>query len=77
MFWSRLRVLKFAPMSVLLPSSLWRALRKYEQNKMTRKQSELLRERASGLKYISARQFVFFSARKMHYNARQSDKNYM
>lgn len=44
---------------------------------MTRKQSEPLRERASGLKYISARQFVFFSARKMHYNARQSDKNYM
>ena len=44
---------------------------------MTRKQSELLRERASGLKYISARQFGFFSARKMHYNARQSDKNYM
>lgn len=43
---------------------------------MTRKQSEPLRERASGLKYISARQFVFL-ARKMHYNARQSDKNYM
>ena len=45
---------------------------------MTRKQSEPLRERASGLKYISARQFVFFFlARKMHYNAWQSDKNYM
>lgn len=43
---------------------------------MTRKQSEPLRERGSGLKYISARQFVFL-ARKMHYNAWQSDKNYM
>ena len=31
---------------------------------MTRKQSEPLRERASGLKYISARQFVFFLAVK-------------